>query len=672
MKKAKFLLILINILILCPLLAKSQYITDFKREGDRYFSTKNYYAAAVLYQKALNLLPDTSGKTYFLPYTHHTTFGKRKKKDSANYQYLVYRLGESFRLYHDYSSAAPWYEKSIQFKDNRFPLASLWYGVCLRTEGKYKAAIQQLKDFQALYAKQDQYSGRASLEIKSCEFALDQMTFPRLAKIQKLPAPVNDSGSNYAPAIANDSFYFTSSRPLPQVKRDKENPFINKIYVAGMQDETVSDTPQMKPLGSKINTEMAAPSFSPGGSRLYLTEWQQPAKRRDTTNAHYVIVMSKQNSDGTWGDPATLPAPVNVTGYNTKEAFVTPDGQYLIFSSDRPGGQGGYDLWYCPLNLDGMPSGDAVNMGAVINSAGDETSPYYNSQKKILVFSSNGRIGMGGFDLYQSTGSLSSGDWSTPKDMGYPVNSAKDDNFYYPTGEKGGFYTSSDRESVCCLQLFDIQLSHIAIVGTIRDCDSSNALPGVKVTLTDSLSDKTIASQLTDDAGHYRFTVINRKPLKLSFTKYLYFSKNKIITTEDLQQVDTMFSSQICLNHFVIGKPIVIPNIEYDFNKATLRPESELVLDSLVQILKDNPKLIVQMRSYTDSIGSFDYNMKLSQERAQSCVNYLISQGIPAGRMSAKGYGKLDPIAPNSLPDGKDNPAGRQKNRRTAFVVLKD
>jgi outer membrane protein OmpA-like peptidoglycan-associated protein len=319
-----------------------------------------------------------------------------------------------------------------------------------------------------------------------------------------------------------------------------------------------------------------------------------------------------------------------------------------------------------------MPSGDAVNMGVVINTSGDEASPYYNSKTGELVFSSNGRVGLGGFDLYESDGTIGAGNWSEPKDLGYPVNSAKDDNFYYPSGKEGNFYTSSDRESVCCMELFNIQLSHIAITGTVRDCDSAKPLPGVEVTLTDSISHKTIGSRLTDDAGHYRFTVINRKPLKLHFDKDEYFSKSAIITTNDLSQVDTLFSNEICMNHFVIGKPIVIPNIEYDFNKATLRPESESVLDSLAQILKDNPKLIVQMRSYTDSIGSFDYNRKLSQRRAQSCVDYLLSQGIPSYRMSAKGYGETDPIAPNSLPDGKDNPAGRQKNRRTAFVVLKD
>ncbi|TAN00084.1 MAG: hypothetical protein EPN39_05050 [Chitinophagaceae bacterium] len=671
MRKKNIFYMAIGALLLLPAITSAQYIVDYKRQGDTYFAQHNYYGAAVLYQKALNLLPDTSGKTYFYPYAMKTTFGKRKEKNADQYEYLVYQLGESFRLYKDYASAEPWYEKVLQFNNDKFPLARLWYAVCLRSDQKYADAISQLDQFQASYTKQDACSQRAGLELKSCRFALDQMAFSRLAHIQKLPTPINDSGSAYAPVITDTTLYFTSSRPLSSINPRKANPYVNKIYKAGISGGNSFDKPVMITLGSDPTTELAAQSLSPGYTRMYFTEWQQPKRKKDS-QAHYEITMSRMGSDSVWSAPVSVGGFVNVQGYDSKEAFATPDGQYLIFSSDRPGGQGGYDLWYCPLNLDGMPSGDAVNMGVVINTSGDEASPYYNSKTGELVFSSNGRVGLGGFDLYESDGTIGAGKWSEPKDLGYPVNSAKDDNFYYPSGKEGNFYTSSDRESVCCMELFNIQLSHIAITGTVRDCDSAKPLPGVEVTLTDSISHKTIGSQLTDDAGHYRFTVINRKPLKLHFDKDEYFSKSAIITTNDLSQVDTLFSNEICMNHFVIGKPIVIPNIEYDFNKATLRPESESVLDSLAQILKDNPKLIVQMRSYTDSIGSFDYNRKLSQRRAQSCVDYLLSQGIPSYRMSAKGYGETDPIAPNSLPDGKDNPAGRQKNRRTAFVVLKD
>lgn len=671
MRKNNFLLIAVNILILCPIFAQGQYIVDYKRQGDDFYAHKNYYAAGVYYQKALNLLPDTTGKTYFFPYAQNGTFGKKKDKNAAEYQYLVYQLGEAFRNYKDYASAAQWYQKAIQFKNNNFPLARLWYAVCLRADQQYQQALEQLNQFKDSYASSNDTSRFADLEIKSCQYALEQLKYPRLAAINKLPVPINDSGSNYAPVVVGKDFYFTSSRPLKNVNSQKENPFVNKIYRAGIAGEMNFGEPEKNTLGTDVRTELAASSFSPAATRMYVTKWQQPKGKKDAP-AHYVIAMSTKSDSGAWSVPVSLSGEINAAGYDTKEPFITPDGQALLFSSNRPGGQGGFDLWYCPLNMDGTANGTAVNLGSTINTTGDEVNPYYDSHKKELVFSSNGRVGMGGFDLYKSMGRLDAGNWSGPEDLGYPINSAKDDNFYFPGVEKDHFYTSSDRESVCCLELFDVQPKQIAIAGTIFDCDTQKPLEGATVTLTDSLSDKTIGEQQTDDSGRYRFEVVNQKPLKLNFSKARYFGKNMTVTTGMLQAADTLFSRELCLKAFEVGKPIVIPNILYDFNKATLRPESMLVLDSLATILEDNPKLVVQMSANTDSIGTEKYNMDLSQRRAQSCVDYLISKGIPATRMQAKGYGETRPIAPNSLPDGSDNPEGRQLNRRTEFTVLKD
>lgn len=672
MRKNHFLLIALNILILCPVLSQAQYIVDYKRQGDAYFAQQNYYAASVYYQKALNLLPDTTGKTYFFPYAQNGTFGRKKEKNAAEYQYLVYQLGEAFRNYKDYESASKWYEKAIQFKNNNFPLVKLWYAVCLRAGEHYDQALEQLNEFKSTYTADNDTSRFADLEIKSCQFAQDQMKYPRLADINKLPAPINDSGSNYAPAVVGSSLYFTSSRPLEGINSTKENPFVNKIYRAGISGEDDFGTPELNGLGTDTRTELAAASFSPAATRMYMTEWSEP-KGKKAGPAHYVIAMSTKADSGSWSQPVPLSGgSVNVSGYDVKEPFVTPDGQSLVFSSNRPGGQGGFDLWYCPLDMDGKPSGDAVNLGPSINGTGDETSPYYDPRNRLLVFSSNGRVGMGGFDLYKSTGSLGQGNWTEPEDLGYPINSAKDDNFYFPGPDKGHFYTSSDRASVCCLELFNVKPSHIAITGTLYDCDTQKPLSGATVTLTDSLTQKAIGERTTGKSGKYRFEVINHKPLKLNFSKAGYFGKNMVVSTAELQASDTLFNRELCLKAFEVGKPIVIPNILYDFNKATLRPESMAVLDSLAIILEDNPKLVVQMSAHTDSIGSEKYNMDLSQRRAQSCVDYLISKGIPTDRMQAKGYGESMPIAPNSLPDGKDNPAGRQLNRRTEFTVLKD
>lgn len=673
MKKKYLFLTLIGVVTLWPTLARSQYIVDFSRQGDIYYAKQEFYAAGVYYQKALNLLPDTSGKTYFYPYAFNGTFGKRQEKNAQKYQQLVYKLGESFRKYKDYKSAEKWYAKVLKFENKNFPLARLWYAVCLRANEKYKEAISQLEQFQSDYTQTDQYSQRAQLELKSCRFALDQMEYPRLASVEKLSPPINQGGSNYAPVKRGNDLFFTSSRALQGINPEKENPYINKIYRADISGQKASDTVEQVSISVENHTELAALTLSPAATRMYLTEWQQPKKKK-SESAHYIIAMSKKGDDGSWLPPNPLGEIVNVAGYDSKEPFITSNGQYLIFSSNRPGGQGGYDLWYCQIDMNGLPIGKAINMGTTINSKKDEASPYYDVNQEELVFSSNGRVGMGGFDLYKSKGSIGQANWDDPQNLGYPINSSKDDNFYYPSdpGKKERFYTSSDRQSTCCLELYDIALKHISITGTLYDCDTQAPLANATVTLTDSLTDKMINRVITNETGKYRFEVVNQKPLKLNFSKPKYFSKNITVTTNDLKSIDTLFSKSLCLKGFEVGKPIIIPNILYDFDKATLRPESKVVLDSLARILQDNPNLIVQMSANTDSIGTEEYNMKLSQRRAESCVKYLTTRGIPSYRMRAKGYGETRPIAPNSNPDGSDNPKGRQLNRRTEFTILKD
>jgi outer membrane protein OmpA-like peptidoglycan-associated protein len=176
-----------------------------------------------------------------------------------------------------------------------------------------------------------------------------------------------------------------------------------------------------------------------------------------------------------------------------------------------------------------------------------------------------------------------------------------------------------------------------------------------------------IKEETTNANEGYRFETFDRQPLKLVVKKPGYFAK--VIYINKNSRNDTLYSQDVCLKAFKINKPIKIQNIFYDFNKAGLRETSKIALDSLVTIMKDNPAIKIELASHTDSIGSDAYNINLSAARAQSCVDYIVSKGIDKDRLSAKGYGKSVPVAPNSLPDGKDNPEGRQLNRRTEFTV---
>jgi outer membrane protein OmpA-like peptidoglycan-associated protein len=207
--------------------------------------------------------------------------------------------------------------------------------------------------------------------------------------------------------------------------------------------------------------------------------------------------------------------------------------------------------------------------------------------------------------------------------------------------------------------------------GLIVDCDTHQPLAGATVTLLDTVRQKTLRKITLDATGRYSFEVDPQRYYKIIAEKENYFTKSLYFTSDELTRVDSLDNPTLCLKHYEVEKPIVLNNIYYDFGKATLRPESKVVLDTVVDMLIDNPRLMIEMSAHTDSVGSDRYNMKLSQARAQSCVDYLISKGISSQRLIAKGYGKTRPVAPNSLPNHKDNPEGRQQNRRTEFKVLR-
>lgn len=664
MRCTRIILTLAGILILCPLLSQAQFIIRYKKKGDSYFHQKNYYAAAVYYKKALKASPYANK---VLPYTVHTAKALKENKDAADYRYLLNKLGDCYRLYADYANAASWYEKVLKSGPaTDFPLVRLWYAVCLRAEGKFNQAIAELKAFQSSYDQTDQYSERAQLELKSNQYAIAEMKYPRIASVDPLPGPVDvDSGSNYAPVKVGDTLYFTSSRAIKKVKK-KESPYINKVYYSIMDKGSFSK-PQKVKLSDRRFSQVAAQSLNNNHTRLYFTEWHVSKKE---TKSRYVIMMSERDEDGQMQTPQVLPAPVNVPDYSTKEATVTADGRYLVFSSNRPGGSGGYDLWYCKLNEKGMPEGDAVNVGSDINTGGDEVNPYYDAQTKELVFSTDRRVGMGGFDLFKSRGGFANNQWSTPENLGYPVNSSKDDVYYFPAGKKEAFYTSSDRNSVCCLDLYAIQMKYLKVIGHVYDSATHEPIANVNIILNDSVTANKMARLTTANDGFFHFKVKNRRPLTLHFSNKKYGRKDIVITNAALKQVDSVYRRDVYLALYEINKPIIIRNIYYDFDKATLRPKSKLALDTLYNLLNEHADWIVEIGSHTDSIGASSYNEWLSQQRAQSVVDYLVNKGIAKDRLVAKGYGKSRPIAPNSKPDGTDNPEGRQLNRRTEFKII--
>lgn len=651
MKKIFVTLFLLTLFIT----VKAQYKANPRGFGDKAFNNKDYYEAAFYYRKAaegLSLL-----KQQAIPY--HSS-GKDDKKGSGDDRaYICYQLADSYRLYENYLEAEGWYYNVINENyESKYPLARLWYGVCLRANQRFDEAITQLTQFNQAFTGEQKYKDIADKEIKNCLFAKDQYKYPQLVEVTKMKDAYASDGSDYALIQRNGNSYFTSSR---FVKNDKKH--LNRVYAVSKDKANDLAVINFKNDESKNELEYGTPAFSADGQKMYITRWY-----KDGSKILHGIYYS-QFSNGEWGTPKKLNSNINADGFNAIQPFVTADGKRLYFVSNKPGGQGGDDIWMSDLD----DNGDALNssnLGSTINTAQDEQAPYYDIAGKRLVYSSKGFTGLGGFDFFESWDD--NGKWSEPKNMGYPMNSAKDDLYFFPDkSDTKKSYISSDRESDCCLGLFSVMNKQYTLSGIVIDCDTHKPLPGVTVSFIDSVSKQTIKQIVTDNTARYAFTITDKRPHSLLLEKKGYFNKKLPAPASGQMSGDTLNSPEICLQAFEVEKPIVIKNVLYDFNKATLRPESKTVLNELVTILKDNPKIKVELSAHTDSIGSDKYNLKLSQARAQACVDYIIASGIEESRIYAKGYGKRNPIAPNSLPNGKDNPEGRQLNRRTEFKVTK-
>lgn len=670
MKLYQYIILAISIL---SLNAKAQFIPDYQKAADLYFQKGEYYAAAEFYKKALNISSDSANLS--APYNFNIS-NKSNKKKNDNQQQMIFNLAESYRNYKDFSNAEKWYAVAKNFSDDKYVLSHFWYAEALRANNKYTDAISAFEKFLEVYPKNDDgYKAKAKQEIESCKFAIHEMKHPRLVTLKRLPAPVNlKEGSNYAPVKQNNIFYFTSSRPIGSsgkrqtlragstVVRKKESPYVNAIYTtAGTNLTEASETKNTDKLEFNMpNAEYATIALTPDGSRAFFTAWNKKGE-----NVVYNIYSAVKTNDS-WSDPEPAGIQINIPGHNSMQPFITSDGKYLLFSSDRPGGLGKYDIWFAPLRANGA-LGQAINLGSKINTEEDEQAPYYNIKEEKLLFSSNGRVGLGGFDFYESKGDLS--EWTEPHNLGFPFNSAKDDLYFTSIDEKGyEGYISSDRESLCCLELFHVKREFVNIKGTVTDCETGKPISGVKVTLTDSLTQKT--KELNPENGIYSFLMDAPRPVKITIEKDGYFTKTQRYSAGDLIKADTLLSADLCLTPLVIDKPIVLKDIYYEFNSSELTPMSQHSLDLLAELMADNPNITIELSSHTDGIGSDAYNLDLSQRRAQSCVNYLISKGINPDNIYAKGYGKSRPIAPNTI-NGKDNPEGRQLNRRTEFKVLK-
>lgn len=369
-----------------------------------------------------------------------------------------------------------------------------------------------------------------------------------------------------------------------------------------------------------------------------------------------------------WSRPRNFGAPVNTNVWESQPSMAS-DGKTIYFVSSRPGGFGGMDIWKTTMTAEGAFTAPE-NLGSTINTPGDDAAPFIHSDGKTLYFTSNGRVGMGGYDLYYST-LQDDGTWSEPKNLGYPINTWADEINIFINAAGTTAYMASDKVGgYGGLDLYSFELDDnlrpnpvTYIKGVVKDAETGAPLEAL-VEMVDLNSKQTLTSVKSDiQTGEYLACIQTGSNVMLNVSNpgYPFYSENFQI--EKSYTVLSPYLKDIALQKADVGTVVVLKNIFFDFDKSDLQPASFVELDVLVDYLTHN-KVNIEIGGHTDNQGTDEYNDRLSEERAKAVYEYLLSHGITADRLSYRGYGKRQPIADNNTEEG------RAANRRTEFKIV--
>ena len=611
--------------------------------GDDAYNDADYDIAAQFYAAA------ATGDKSFLPtrYPYQTTIQMGGKLDKKQQLYSTQRAADSYRLHFDYENASVFYDKLFELEGGDTPENRIHYAMCLRAQESLDSALVELnKALNDTSGISEDLKSQGVFEQASVELAMEGIAHPEFAVIEKVgDEGVNQGGtSNYGAVLLDDGQYlFTTTRDLNK----KFDTYSHSVL-------STSDSGLVTILGEeKMKREFAGASFSAETNRVYFNTWVVLEGRNLAQIAFKTI----------GAESFTVLEGVTTSASRDLYPFINKEGTRLFFASDRSGGQGGLDIWSVAIDAaTGQAQGSPSVMPGSVNTDKDEITPFLSNGE--FYFSSDGHPGYGGFDMFRSDEN-----GNTPVNLGYPINSTADDAYLAPGFEEDSYYFSSDREAGCCLELFKFDIYHLFVEGKVVEESTNEPLDSAEVFLVDSVSGDTLQTAYTDENGEYQFEVGLNQSLMLLGTKPFYSKDSTYVSTVE---ADEYLGTTALVQPDLVIRPLIfkLENVYFDFDKSTLRPESNRTLDSLVNILNFYPRMRIEIGGHTDAIGTDSYNQKLSQERAQAVVDYLIGKGINTDRLEAMGYGETMPVAPNRIDNGRDNREGRALNRRTEFKIL--
>ena len=600
-----------------------------------------------------------------------SNFSQVLAKDSSN---LSARrlLAESYRLSNRIEASLPHYQKLAQ-EDPTFE-THFFLGQSLKANQKWEEAKLAF-EAAAAATSDDRLQARVKQELEALpkvKGITDYYANYQLVNYNEL----NTAAADYSPVISEDFLYFTSGRASSRLYSATGTGY-HQLFRARAQGLKVdaAGVEFLPEFENEVGLNQAALAISPDGNTLVY------ARGNSTSSKDFpetMLFVSYFRGAG-YTQPIWMPVNEEDTWWNSTPAF-SSDGAELYFASNRPGGFGGIDL-YKATKLANGDFGNAVNLGPTINTAGNELFPRYTKDGKFF-FASDGHPGLGKLDLFVAEKNVDG--IQVISNLGASFNSQADDfGIFFTEYPKAGFISSNRAggKGDDDIYFFEDKTPKPKIVNVLLNVYTKELkadgqeviLPQTRVVLY--AGDKSqLGGDLSNAQGRVRFSLSPESEYSIIASRSGYFSKSFPYTTKGktpdpatlIQEVTNItLDTTIVLDQLILEKSIVLDNIYYDLNKSDIRSDAGLELDKLVKILKDNPSIRIELSSHTDSRSSDDYNLNLSQRRAQSAVDYLVSQGIAADRLVAKGYGETQLLVPNAQTEEE-----HQTNRRTEFKVI--
>ena len=657
----RILYIVVGVMIASMALSLSSCKGPKLKEADEAYDRGEYFDAATIYRKLYNRY--------------------NRKEDAWLRGELAYQLGMCHLKLNQGNRAAAAFQNAIRY-EYEAPNTLLRLAQAQQREGQYAAAIKSYDEYLAQFPD----DWEAQVGRQGCELApaWKETGSRYIVKANRLLA---SRRADYCPMYLDkkmEYIYFTSTneKSTGELRSEITGTKKGDIYFTKKDEKGVWSRPEVVEGGLNTEHDEGAPAFTPDGSTMYLSR----AVRQDWPTT--VEIYTSTRSEAKWSAPQKFEITADTLS-NYTDPSVSPDGQWLYFASDMPGGQGGIDIWR--INIKDK-HGTLENLGPQINTKGNERFPYVRTDS-LLYFASDGHPGMGGLDLFVATLQPLDEDDPTAMDryvvenMGVPMNSSADD-FGITFGEgESGMFSSNRGDARGYDHIFDFIKPdlQIWISGYVLDKDDEPVPNAVIRIVGDDGSNQKTASK---PDGSFRFDLQRGVKYAMLASADGYFNGRQEFESDSTEE-DAEYNVDFILA--AMFKAQIIENIFYDFDKAVLRDESKLALDSMVMLMKDHPNIVIEMASHTDRVGSEKYNQGLSQRRAQSVVDYLIDNGIPRERLKPAGYGESRPKTVtkrihNQYPQfeegvtlteefiktlsKEDQEAADQINRRTEFQVI--